>query len=153
LDRADRSIWIDSNYGLSLGSACHQEMIAASVDSFGIDTYVPHRRTSREFAEAIGREYGLEVVRPDVSVELLIGPWTRAGMRVFTPPTSLVRTAGPFREQPGVLTMVRISGWLRRYGQRHTAFKQSGFAAELAQAELIERHVETDDPWRVDSLA
>jgi hypothetical protein len=147
-----RTIWIDSNFGPSLGPACHREMIAVGVDTFGVDTYVPHRRTSREFAETISREYGLEVVRPDVPVELLIGAWTRAGMRLLTPPTSLLQTAGPFREEPGVLTMVAISEWLRQYGQRHSTSMKAGFAAAIAQAEVLECGFETGGPWLVHSL-
>lgn len=132
-------VWLDSHYGTVLGTDCHRAMISSAVEKFGIDTYVPHRRTTLEFAGEIQRQFGLAVVRPTVPAELAIGPWTRGGARVFTPPASLATTGQLFVEDPGSLTMVRISEWLRRYLASSRPSASAGFQREILFAERVER--------------
>ena len=132
-------VWLDSNYGPLLGADCHRAMISSAIQEFGVDTYVPHRRTSFKFSREIAHDFDLAVVRPTVPAELVIGPWTQAGVSVLTPPASLATTGQLFVEDPGSLTMVCVSEWLRQYRERHGLSGSEGFREEILNAETVER--------------
>ena len=144
-------VWVDSNYSW-LSPRTHVDLVKAVVQEFGIDTYVPHRRTERLRVAAISREMGLTVVRPDLPLELLIGSWTRQGATLITPPTSLVHTADPFLEPPGKMIVVKTSTWLKIRAESAPAKEDDGLALAFNHASLIEQSIESSETFHVFTL-
>ncbi len=145
------AVWIDSNFA-RLGAECHSQLISSAVEQLGVRAIVPHRRTPRAFVDKISRQFGLHVVRPQVPVELLISFWTASNIQLFTPPTSLVLTAGSFVQSPGRLTLVRISDWLRECVVAPKGVRQRGIKSEIEHADMMQSYVEPGAIWSVDSL-
>lgn len=142
-------IWVDSNYSW-LSAKTHMDLVRSAVQQFGIEAYVPHRRTERTLVSTMSREMGLTVLRPRVPLELLIGSWTRQGATLITPPTSLVHTASLFLESPGQLIVAKTSEWLRIRAISASANEANGLAMAINHAVVVEQSIQSPEPsWVV----
>ena len=136
------NILVDSGYALTLGREWFDWILPVAIHEWGVDCYIPHRRTPTSLVDWVKGEFGLAVIRPDVSMELLIGPWTKAGVNIYTPPAALAVTARMFEESPGRVTAFRVSRWL----EKQIDASQTGISPRiervLRNALLVERHLE-----------
>lgn len=133
-----RRVWIDSNFTATIGATAHKHLLAHVVETFGIDAIVPHRRTPMAWIGNVSHELGLQVVRPLLPIEMVVGRWTSDGCELYSPPASATLTARFFCTAPGTFVTVPISDWLVRQGEEGESSPNWGH--EVRRARLLEGH-------------
>ena len=138
-------ILVDTHLGL-LGERLHWDYVCRVVEAFGIDKYVPHRRTSRNFISRIVKELSVSVLDLDVPMELAANRVLHESCEVYLAPSSLWITYPMFASTQQSVVFLESRRWLRNSLGRRIPARSEGLREHLSQQwEILERIVSEQD--------